>query len=355
MFDDRLFDVIMGEMMKEFGPEVRTDESSLAYNACARIAQKLEEVYGDMAIIEENMLPDTMELDYLVRYGSERGITYHDATAPVVKAVFRQEIEIGTAFICGDYTYNVTSLIDGFAYRLQCETAGTDANTTVGELTPVDYVENYLGGEITEVLVLGTDDEDVEEYRKRVIDSFGSVAFGGNRADYRLFTDTLTGVGGCKPKRRASDSAWIDIYLINSEYGVPSAGLVNDVQSALDPEQNHGEGEGMAPICHNVQVIPVSGATCDISATITLDDGYTIESVSAGITAAISDYLLSLRKSWENADLNSLVVRIAQIEARMLTVEGVLDAQGVTLNTSSDNLTLAYDKVPLLGEVVLSV
>ena len=48
MFDDRLFDNIMQEMMETFGAEVRTDEGSLAYNACTKIAEKLEEIYGDM-------------------------------------------------------------------------------------------------------------------------------------------------------------------------------------------------------------------------------------------------------------------------------------------------------------------
>lgn len=41
MFDDRLFDNIMQEMMETFGAEVRTDEGSLAYNACAKLLKNL--------------------------------------------------------------------------------------------------------------------------------------------------------------------------------------------------------------------------------------------------------------------------------------------------------------------------
>lgn len=48
MFNDRDFDTIMSEMMSNFGTDVRTDEGSLAYNACVKIAEKLEEVYGDI-------------------------------------------------------------------------------------------------------------------------------------------------------------------------------------------------------------------------------------------------------------------------------------------------------------------
>ena len=41
MFDDRLFDNIMQEMMETFGAEVRTDEGSLAYNALGALKGEL--------------------------------------------------------------------------------------------------------------------------------------------------------------------------------------------------------------------------------------------------------------------------------------------------------------------------
>lgn len=36
MFENRTYDVLMAEMLEEFGVDVRTDEGSLAYNACAK-------------------------------------------------------------------------------------------------------------------------------------------------------------------------------------------------------------------------------------------------------------------------------------------------------------------------------
>lgn len=83
MFDDRLFDNIMQEMMETFGAEVRTDEGSLAYNACAKIAEKLEEIYGDMDEINDNLLPDTQDDSHLIEYGRERGLEYKYATYQV--------------------------------------------------------------------------------------------------------------------------------------------------------------------------------------------------------------------------------------------------------------------------------
>ena len=66
MFDDRLFDTIMKEMMSEFGADVRTDEGSLAYNACVKIAEKLEEVYGDMDELNDNLTLATRNLNNVI-------------------------------------------------------------------------------------------------------------------------------------------------------------------------------------------------------------------------------------------------------------------------------------------------
>ena len=197
MYEDRTQDVIVAEMLENFGKDVRTDENSLAYNACVKTASELEDVYGDIMDIYDNMLPDTQDLSHLIAYAAERGITYHEETAPVVCGKFKQDIEIGEVFTCNDYTYTVEELISGYDYRLVCETPGTEANANLGELTPQDYVEEYQGGEITEILVPGTDDEDEKVFRERVMQSFKSTAFGGNKADYRLFIDALEGVGGC--------------------------------------------------------------------------------------------------------------------------------------------------------------
>ena len=71
MYEDRVFDTIMEEMMAAFGRDVRTDEGSLAYNACAKIAEKLEEIYGDMDELNDNILPDTQDDWHLIEYGKE--------------------------------------------------------------------------------------------------------------------------------------------------------------------------------------------------------------------------------------------------------------------------------------------
>lgn len=357
MYEDKTVDNILKDMLAQFGADVRTDEGSLAWNACAKIADALETIYEELDVIRDNLTPDTMDLDHLIELASQIGIDYKEATPAIARGVFTQEIEEGTQFACGDFTYTSGELIEGttYNYYMICDEEGAEANTNTGDLDPLDYVEDFEGGEITEVLTLGTDDEDEEEFRDRIQDSFGAKAFGGNKADYQMFIDAIEGVGGCKPRRRASDSPWINIYLINSAYLAPSNDLITTVQNAVDPTATSGEGDGMAPICHHVQILGVSTTTLPISATLTLDDGYTVQGVKSYVEQAIGAYFSELRKNWESNDSNLTVVRIAQIEARILTVEGIVDVSNTKINNLAANAELAFNYIPLMGEVTLSV
>ena len=354
MFDDRTYNNILDEMLDEFGQDVDTGEASLAFNACDKIAEKLEETYGDMDAINRNMSPDTMDLDHLIQYGElQRGVSYNYATAPVVKGEFQQEIEIGQQFICNDFTYTVSELIDGFAYKLTCDTEGVEANTNTGELVPADYVDDYKGGKITEILRSGMNDEDEEVYREKVIETFYSKAFGGNIADYREKVDELDGVGGCKPKRRDRTSSWIYITIIGSDFGVPSQEIVKRVQDAVDPEQSHGEGDGIANICHNVLIQAVEAVPVSVSVKVVWDSGYSTDTSKSKIEAAIQEYLSTIRKSWESSKMNNQYIRISQVEARILSVEGVIDVIETKLNDKVENVTLAYTQIPTFGGVAI--
>jgi uncharacterized phage protein gp47/JayE len=223
-------------------------------------------------------------------------------------------------------------------------------------LEAVDYIDGYDDDvEISSIEVLGTDDEDEEVFRERVIKSFNSKAFGGNKADYRNFIDEITGVGGCKPMRREAGSGDINIYLIDSSYGVPSGALVNTVQQAVDPTESSGEGEGMAPICHKVSIIPVVADTLPIRTTITFTSGNDATSARNLIVQAIERYFASLRAQWESNDTSDTVVRISQIESAILSLDCVVDVTDTRIKNVASNYTMSYTKIPILGEVSINV
>jgi uncharacterized phage protein gp47/JayE len=67
------------------------------------------------------------------------------------------------------------------------------------------------------------------------------------------------------------------------------------------------------------------------------------------IKKAVDDYFKELSKTW--ADSQNLIVRISQLESRILDCEGVLDVFGATLNGSATNFSLDKDSIPVRGEI----
>lgn len=121
--------------------------------------------------------------------------------------------------------------------------------------------------------------------------------------------------------------------------------LIKTVQQTIDPDEYAGEGYGVAPIGHIVKVKSAEKIEVTVKTNITFDAGYGWSNLQSSIDEAISNYLLELRKSW--ADNPYLVVRISQIETRLLNIKGIVDIANTKLNGASENLTLGKYEVPM--------
>ena len=86
-----------------------------------------------------------------------------------------------------------------------------------------------------------------------------------------------------------------------------------------------------------------------ISTNITFQEGFTFNSQKTVIEEALNAYLLEIRKIW--ADENASVVRISQIETRILNLPGVVDISNTKINGAASNLVLGEYEIPVLGGV----
>ena len=98
-------------------------------------------------------------------------------------------------------------------------------------------------------------------------------------------------------------------------------------------------------------VAGVRSEEIDVETAVTLAAGVTAGQVQPDIEAVIDEYLLELRQDWANQA--QLIVRVAQIEARILTVQGVVDVTSTLINGTASNVTLASDEIPELGTVTV--
>lgn len=383
------YEAILKRMLANVPDDVDKREGSIIYDALAPCAAELAKMYIDIEQYREESYAETASREFLIKRAAERGLTPRAATRAILSAEFNVFVPIGSRFSLDGLNYVVTD-----ENVVTCETAGVEGNKHFGDALPIDFIDGLETAKITSLLIPGEDDEDTEALRERYFGSFNIRAFGGNKADYIEKISAIAGVGGVKITRvwnadirpaelvpSESVLAWFEsasgtlsedvrtwlaaiimaaksgkltaggcvlATILNSEFNPASAALIERVKETLDPSESAGEGMGVIPIGHVVTVQSAEAVEVDVSANITFDEGYGWDNLQNTIDSAVSEYLLELRKSWQNA--SSLIVRISQIETRILGIKGVVDISDAALNGSPANLTLGAYEVPVFGK-----
>lgn len=315
-------------------------EGSFLWDGVAPSAMELMNIYLALQAILNETFADTASRKYLIKRAAERGIEPKEASYAIVTGKFTPEtveVPIGSRFSHDDYTYVVTEKIENGLYKLQCEQIGREPNGVTGRLISIDYVNGLQTAEIVEVIVLGEDEEDTETFRARYFGLRKSEQYGGNQIDYINRLKEIQGVGFVKIHCASewNGGGTVLAVILDSELGIPSDELIDEVQTKTDPEQNHGEGRGFAPIGHFVTVIPAYDTKIDISANLTFKSGYNLVSCQTKINEVLDEYFRELNESWESNE-DGIIVRLAQIEARLLDVDGIIDIKDTKIKRSTD-------------------
>lgn len=362
MYEDQTQELIQARMLQNVPRNVDRREGSIIFDATAPASIEFMLLYAALDYFAKNTFGDTAERAYLVRRALERGLKPKEATRAVVKGKFTPptlNIPLGTRYSCEAVNYAVTEKLTGGEYLLTAETAGTVGNLPTGRLLPIDYVEGLQSAMLVEVTVPGEAEEETERFRARYLASIDSQAYGGNIADYRQKVNAIHGVGGVKVYPVWKGGGTVRIAFMTSDFKPPTAELVQKVQTAIDPERNHGEGVGIAPIGHAVTVEGAKNAAVPIGLHLSFAAGTAYTTYQRQVEETIDAYFAELNKGWQetqraeidNVSNTGLTIRISQIESRILAISGIEDIQHTTLNGREENLTLGFDELAVRGEV----
>lgn len=351
VYEHITYESIMEQMLDRVPDTLDKRESSIIFNALAPAAIELQLMYFELDIILNETFGDTASRDYLIRRVAERGITPYPATFATVKGEFTPTnliVPVGTRFSLGDVDYIVTSKISDGTYELTSESVGSTGNESSGTLIPIDYLEGLQTATVTELLVPGEDEEDTESIRQRYFQTFDTKPFGGNKKDYIQKTNAIPGVGSTKVTPVWDGGGTVKLTILNSDFNRASNTLITNVQKEIDPSQL-ADGLGIAPIGHVVTVDTAKDKTVNVSLTLTFDDGYSFATLENTIESVLGNYLLELRKDWVNQPYT--IVRTAQIDTRILAIDGIIDIESTRINGVATNLQLDAYEIPILGVV----
>lgn len=368
-FTGQTYANILSNMMKGVSNSIDKREGSIIQTAIGPAAYALEEYYLALSQVQKAGYVQTAvgeSLDYLAVIA---GVSRYPASAAVRLGVFSQAVPIGSRFStingADSINFTVTAATDKInEYQLTAETAGIIGNSYSGAILPITYIQGLETAQITDILIPGEDKETDDSLRERLIIALNERPFGGNVAAYREYIGSIDGVGGVQVYPTWNGGGTVKCSIMGADKKPASETLMETVQNAVDPPINQGLGLGMAPIGAKVTITAPDTVVVNISAELTLAQGYIIGQVQQPIENALSSYIESICDNWDEPTIAGGIdyvadVYLARVISVIIGVAGVINASNVTINGNSSDLTLTetgqLQQIPELGTVTLSV
>lgn len=343
MFEDMTFENILNDMLSRVPNDVDKRPGSVIYDALAPAAYKLAEAYFLLRNYVDLFFADTAAGEYLDRKVAEHGIVRKPATKALRKIETSGPVDIGTRWGLAGTTYIIIEKISDTEYIAECEQAGVIGNQLSGELENIDNVSGVIAN-LTEIITAGANEETDAELRDRYREYIVNPAQDGNSAQYKKWATEYPGIGNAKVFPLWNGGNTVKIAITNAQYLPAETSLVEAFQNYIDPGAE-GKGNGVAPIGAKVTVTGGVQKDINVSAEVTLAEGY-IE--PTGAAEAISKYLASIV-----FEKNS--VSYMRIGGSLLDCPSIVDVSNLTVNGGTSDISLEGEEIPVLNSLNLVV
>lgn len=225
-----------------------------------------------------------------------------------------------------------------------CNTAGAVGNVPVGAICVLTAsISGVVSVTNTEAFTNGYDEETDAEARARYLINMKKPATSGNKSHYEEWAkEASTNVGAVKciplwdndtSHTPGNVAGSVTVLILDKEMKPAGDTLVNTVKAYIESER---------PIGASVIVSGAAELEINVKATLTLQDGYAVSVVKDEIATAIENYL-------KNITFAQSEVSVAHIGSCILSVNGVLDYEELTVNNGTSNIDIADNEVPVMG------
>lgn len=241
-----------------------------------------------------------------------------------------------TVVIDGEGTVPVTCTVDGTAGNLPAHSV-TQMPVTIQGIASCDNLDPLTGGYA---------EEGDTEYYARYLLRLRTPATSGNVYHYQQWALEVSGVGHVKVFPRAQGAYTVDVVIADNAGQPADTALVKAVQEYIDPD-SEGAGRGQAPIGAQCFVSAAAAKKIAVSCKVSKLDTADEESVTAAVKAAVAEYLAGTVFVQD-------YVSYGQIAAAILSADGVVDFEGLTVGGGTANIAVGERECPVLGEVAIA-
>ncbi|MBU5227863.1 baseplate J/gp47 family protein [Clostridium senegalense] len=351
-------------MLKKAPKNVSLIEGDIFWDATRPNAEEISKMKNiDMQYILGMAFPETAEGRYLEYLGECKGVFKNPPTESI--GPIKVEGKNGTIIKKGDLTGTVstaekesiefefieTKIIDDseVAYvNAKCTKKGVIGNVLPNTITVLISTINGVKS-ITneEAFKGGTDIEDEEHYRQRVIAAEQEDRLSGADIDYIRWAKEVDGVGYADCIELWNGPQTVKVLVLDKNMQPATEQLIKNVKDYIYPDKKEGENRGgKAPVGAIVTIATLIPLNINISAKFIFLEGYTLDMILPTLKEKITKYLKQIK-------INGVVKYNAIntiIGSYILEAEGIEDYTELTINSGVNNIKLE-DQVPVLGEV----
>lgn len=355
---------IEDEMLSRVTDRIDKREGSLIQTAIAPVAWYLEGLAMSLNQLQAATSPTTAVGEDLDMYVALRGLIRAPAVKAVRQGTFNAEIPTGSVFatINGNNSVNFVSgnLISHsgslWTYEMTCQEAGEIGNAYTGDMIPVSAIAGLTIATLGSIITRGAEEESDTRLRERFFDTFNILPYAGNIADYKKSITGFPGVGAVQIYPVWNGGGTVKCVILDGSLNPADEGLIKSVQKYICPDLTN-EGFGVAPVGAVVTITTASEVNIDISATIygSFD--------SDSVKSAVSKYIDEVKASWGKETITSEIsytqrIFISRISSAILSVEGVTNVTGISINGSTLDISLTENatthELPKMGAMSIT-
>lgn len=349
------YDEILKSCIDRIPDDIDKSEGSLIRTALIPACLEISRVYHEISNIYDLIYIDSSYGEYLDKISNQFGVLRKKASSSIRKLLCFDgeknpiDIPINSRFFDGRLFYKIDKIIDTGIYHVSCESVGRISNLYFGEVSPVQYIKDLDTVILSDIIIPGEDEESDESLKSRVKIKLSGSSFAGNISDYKEKILSIDGVGGVRVYPHFDGGGTVKIVFVDSDFNSPDDAFIDKIKEIIDPIEHSSKGYGIAPIGHSVSVFGAKNKNISVSVDLVYENGFDFESLKTHIIEQINDYFVEVKKNFTES--NSLIIRTSHIELRLLSLDGILDINNLTLNSQNKNIILQDDFIPVLSEV----
>lgn len=353
-FGDQTEEAVRTRMFSSMNSGLDQAQGSMAYNLIQPLAIEVARLWDALDRVVEFGFAQTTYGQFLDARAEEHGVTRKAATfstgtvrfsgtnttvipagtqvsntvlagAPDTPAIFQTDAD-GT--ISGGFVdIAVTAVEAGAASNLPASSIDRMV-TVVGGVTSINNAAATTGG---------TDEEDDDTLRARLLAAIAAREGAGTADDYESWALEVAGVGAATTEPLWSGAGTVRVMILDSDLQPASAGLQTEVDDYI---------ETLRPIGASVTVSTPTLDTHAISATLTMEAGFTVGAVQTAVEEAIQAYYDTLGTGGD--------VIYNEVGAAIVSTIGVADYSSLLVDGGAVNVVISATQKAAMGTVTLS-